>query len=175
MVLLLRDEQCKDLIIRRAGISDAEGIYKMYSLMSEEDLYRRFLYIKRPSKEEIEAYLRDPRCVIYIAEICGMVVGEGFLHRSGEIAIIVHPDFRGRGIGKRIFASLYKEARKMNIEKLFFYTSPHNIPVIRIAIRFGCRLRIVEGLYMGVIDICPETDNILREILGEDHAHHTFV
>ncbi|MEZ0289673.1 MAG: GNAT family N-acetyltransferase [Sulfolobales archaeon] len=161
----MQQDSCEGyLLIRRASIDDAEEIYRLYNSLSEEDLYMRFLYIKHPSVEEIKSYLSDPNCIVYVAETCNEIVAEGFLHRSGEIAIVVHPRFRRRGIAKKIFIRLYEEARKIGIERIFFYTSPLNIPVIKIARRFGCRLRLIEDLYMGIVDICPETDIIVKEM-----------
>lgn len=147
-----------ELVFRKALPEDAERIYELYDSLSTEDLYMRFLCIRRPSIDEIRGYLRDPNCIVYIAEHQGRVVAEGFLHRSGEVAVVVHPMFRRRGIARRLSRILYEEAKRNGVRSIFFYTSPDNYPVIKIAKSLGCRLRFSEDLFMGIIDICPERD-----------------
>ena len=158
------------IICRRASTKDVEGIFRLYESLSTEDLYMRFLYIKRPSIEEIERYIKDPNMIVYVAEYDGKIIAEGVLHRSGEVAVVVHPSYRRKGVGKTIARILYEEAKKMKIRSIFFYTSPDNYPIIKISRSLGCRLRMVEGLYMGIIDICLDEN---KESEAEKNEHKT--
>ncbi len=146
-----------EMIYRRAVEEDAEKIYELYKSLSPEDIYDRFLHVKKVSLEEIKSYLRDPKCIVYIAEHNNKVVGEGVLYISGEVAVVVHPSYRKRGIGKTLLRLLHQEAMRKRISRIFFYTSPENAPVIKLASGLGCKFRYIDGLYMGIIEVCPPT------------------
>ncbi|MGC9010302.1 MAG: GNAT family N-acetyltransferase [Sulfolobales archaeon] len=148
---------------RRAVEEDAEKIYRLYNSLSQEDIYNRFLHMKKISLEEIKSYLRDPRCVVYVAEHNNEIIGEGVLYLSGEVAVVVHPSYRRRGIGKTLLKLLHEEAQKRRLKRMFFYTSPENTPVIKLASGLGCKFRYVDGLYMGLIDVCPPESNEIKE------------
>jgi ribosomal protein S18 acetylase RimI-like enzyme len=148
---------------RRAVEEDAEKIYKLYTSLSQEDIYNRFLHMKKISLEEIKSYLRDPKCIVYVAEHNNEIIGEGVLYLSGEVAVVVHPSYRRRGIGKNLLRLLHEEAQKRRLKRMFFYTSPENTPVIKLASGLGCKFRYVDGLYMGLIDVCPPESNEIKE------------
>lgn len=153
----------KGIVFRRAYREDAKKILELYESLSPEDIYNRFLHMKKISLEEIESYLRDPKSVVYVAEHDKKIIGEGVLFSSGEVAVVVHPSYRRRGIGTRLLQILYEEARRRRIHRIFFYTSPDNTPVLRLAKRVGCRFRYSEGLYMGIMDVCSEEESSSSE------------
>ena len=56
---------------------------------------------------------------------------------SGEVAVFVHQDFRGRKLGKRLLAELIAEARRSGLKKIWGMTELDNVPMLRLAHSLG--------------------------------------
>ena len=70
----------------------------------------------------------------------GRVVGHGVLCPEGytaEIAIFVHQDFRGRGIGRKLIEELIREAQRLGLGRVWGLTESDNIPMLRLLRQFG--------------------------------------
>lgn len=69
-----------------------------------------------------------------------------FLRRAGAIQypegyelrpIVVHPQFRGRGVADRLVERLIQDARERGYDQIFLYTEADNLPAIGFYTRFG--------------------------------------
>lgn len=56
---------------------------------------------------------------------------------SGEVAVFVHQDFRGRKLGKRLLAALIEEAHRSGLKKIWGITELDNVPMLRLAHALG--------------------------------------
>jgi GNAT superfamily N-acetyltransferase len=56
---------------------------------------------------------------------------------SGEVAVFVHQDFRGRKLGKRLLAALIEEARRSGLKRIWGMTELDNVPMLRLAHSLG--------------------------------------
>lgn len=56
---------------------------------------------------------------------------------SGEVAVFVHQDFRGKKLGKRLLAALLEEARRKDLKKIWGMTELDNVPMLRLARSLG--------------------------------------
>ena len=85
--------------------------------------------IDEKSEAERLAWLqaRDERYPVYVAEIDGQVVGWAALSRwsdrraydvSVEGGLYIHPDFQGRGLGRRLNAKITQRARELGYRTL---------------------------------------------------------
>lgn len=68
------------------------------------------------------------------------VVGHGAVCADGhsaEVAVFVHQDFRGRGIGRRLLNELIAEAQRLGLRRICGIAAPDNIPMLRLAYSCG--------------------------------------
>jgi GNAT superfamily N-acetyltransferase len=56
---------------------------------------------------------------------------------SGEVAVFVHQDFRGKKLGKRLLVELIAEARRKGLKKIWGTTELDNVPMLRLARSLG--------------------------------------
>lgn len=56
---------------------------------------------------------------------------------SGEVAVFVHQDYRGKKLGKRLLAALVEEARRKGLKKIWGTTELDNVPMLRLAHSLG--------------------------------------
>ncbi len=56
---------------------------------------------------------------------------------SGEVAVFVHQDFRGRRLGKMLLSTLVEEARRKGLKKVWGTTDLDNVPMLRLAHSLG--------------------------------------
>jgi GNAT superfamily N-acetyltransferase len=56
---------------------------------------------------------------------------------SGEVAVFVHQDFRGKKLGKRLLVELVEEARRKGLKKIWGITELDNVPMLRLARSLG--------------------------------------
>ncbi len=80
--------------------------------------------------DSIQAY---PGFVMRLGE---RIVGHALLcpeTYTGEVAVFVDQEFRGRGIGKRLLLALIAEAVDMDLRRIWGITEPDNVPMLRLA------------------------------------------
>jgi putative acetyltransferase len=141
----------RDLLIRNARREDWKLIY----LIRRRDSVFRFLGGARaPSAEQVRnqwfARLAEPRVRTMVALSEGKAVGYVRLKRgeslgshSGEIsAIAVHPDFHGKGIGRRLMEEALDVARGLGLRRTWLTVTEDNYVAIHLYVRMGFE---VEG------------------------------
>lgn len=105
------------VVIRNARTSDVAAIRKLLDAYAAE----RILLSKATVTlfEDVQEF--------YIAEIEGVVVGCGALHVLWEDlaevrTLAVDKNYRGRGIGDRLLATLLDQARRVGVDRVFCLT-----------------------------------------------------
>ena len=76
----------------------------------------------------------------FIAVAQGRVVAHAVLCPEGssaEVAIFVHQDFRGRGLGKQLLGELINEAHRLDLQRMWAVIEPANVPMARLARSLG--------------------------------------
>lgn len=110
-------------VIRRASPADADAITPVHVASI------RTLCAKDYTQEQIDAWAgwKSPEKyraamaageVFFVAEIDGVVVGFSVLFGDEVKAVYVHPDYVGRGIGRRLLEALEAEARSRGVAEL---------------------------------------------------------
>jgi GNAT superfamily N-acetyltransferase len=56
---------------------------------------------------------------------------------SGETAVFVHQDWRGRGLGKLLLSELVEEARRRGLRRVWGMAAPDNFVMLRLADTLG--------------------------------------
>ena len=131
----------EEIIIRQASESDADAIAGIEALS-----------FKTPwSKEMILSEMREPISSFYLAVYQEKAIGYyGFLHILDELHILniaVDPDFRHRGVGRRLMTHLVATARAMKIRAVTLEVRESNLSAIRLYEHAGFALAGVRPHY----------------------------
>lgn len=141
----------ESITLRKAIEEDWKKIYKLYCTLSDEDLYLRYFHFYRPSEEDIKKLVKLKDHVTIVVEKDGEIIGEGTIFTDGEFSLVVHPAYRKQGIGTLIVKELIKEAEKMGLSKVKFYTLPENYAMINLAKKLGFKMKSDEDEVYGEI------------------------
>ena len=119
--------------IRPLAANDSEALLSLFQRVPEEDLY----YLKDTVTDPavIEGWTQDINLdrVIPIEALHGdRVVADATLHRSrvfarkhiGELRMVVDPEFRGRGLGRRLMRELLDIAAGLDLHRVLMELVP---------------------------------------------------
>ncbi len=139
------------ILIRDAQVSDSRAIGKV-QLDSWRSAYAAFMpaaYLEKFSYEEQEAdwheiLSAEPRPLVSVAEADGQIVGfsfgvpEGFEAYACELSILhIAPNYRGQGIGKKLFGEMARQLRAKGCASLCLWTLKENFPAHSFYERLG--------------------------------------
>lgn len=103
--------------VRRARVSDVPRLYELINYYAARgDMLPRTL-------DQLYNRVRN----FHVADADGEVIGCVALHITWAdlaevVSLAVHPDFQGRGVGRRLVEPLFDEARDLGIPTLFALT-----------------------------------------------------
>lgn len=153
-----------EVVIRKAVVNDAQAICNIWKVITSEKI---FSSIDRPFtlKQEIE-YIKSlsDREAIFLAELNGKIVGfqsidlfsKFILSMSqvGTLGTYILPEYRGKGIGKKLFEESLKFAREFKYEKLVIYVRETNTSALSFYQSLGFKPKgklekqvKIEGIY----------------------------
>jgi amino-acid N-acetyltransferase len=152
-----------ELTLRRARVADVPRLYELISYYAVRgDMLPKTL-------DQLYNRVRE----FTVAEAEGEVVGCAALkiawHDLAEIiSVAVHPDFQGRGLGRRLIEPLLDEARDLGIPTLFVLTLQVGF-FSRLGFREVPRLHLPHKIWQDCTacfkqDYCDETA-MVREVL----------
>lgn len=119
--------------LRLMGRSDREAILKFAHDLPPDDLLFLRLDITTPEGvDEWIANIEAGRTVTVIAEAGGAVVGYASVHHNetmwnrhiGEIRVIVSPEYRKHGLGRRLTGDVFAIARELGLSKITAQMTP---------------------------------------------------
>jgi acetyltransferase len=94
-----------------------------------------------PPRTRIDEWLeRLATAVNFLAFVEGKLVGHGVLcpeDGTGEVAVFVHQDYRGQGIGHRLLSTLVEEGKRLALRRLWGMTELDNVPMLALAHAVG--------------------------------------
>lgn len=125
-----------DVHIRQAADADREAILAMY-----ESFDRQGLTVGMPPATGVTEWLdglaTSPN---FVAVEGDDVVAHGFVcpqENTGEVAVYVHQNFRRRGIGRRLLATVIEEARHLHLARVWGMADANNAAMFGLARSLG--------------------------------------
>jgi len=100
----------------------------------------------------IEKWLKDPNSYTYGIEVDGHLVSLDNLRlvekgRTGWLeGLRVHPDYRGKGLAKKLTEYMIREAQRLKVQRIRYTTAVDNLASLKIAEKAG----FIQLLEMGV-------------------------
>ena len=88
--------------VYRDGREAIDALYALLRVRSEEDdPYVNISHRKLPSLHDHAAFVRShPYRAWYLVRVDGLTAGSVNLTKLNEVGIVLHPDYRGKGVGK---------------------------------------------------------------------------
>lgn len=152
--LLLKD---KTKVITRPIIEqDLEELLKFFSTIPRNDL---LIYKDDVTRlEALESWFLSTnyKKVSEIVTLKGdEIIAKGTLHTEGlywphaaEVKLIVHPEYRGRGLGSQMFNLLLYEGLKHHFQKIIVRYIPDNLSFKKILSHYGFNPETVLNCYV---------------------------
>lgn len=123
-------------VIRRAGPEDRAELMAFYQTFEPKGEC-----LGLPPREDPDPWLsRLAPYANFLVELDGNLVAHGALCNedgSGEVAVFVHQDYRGCGLGKLLLSELVAEARRLGLKRVWGMTELENVPMLRLARSLG--------------------------------------
>jgi ribosomal protein S18 acetylase RimI-like enzyme len=130
------------MLLRSFQLSDVHDVSRIWQLNASRDPEMETL-------RELSKQLARDRDLVLVAEVDGRVVGAivGTMDRSTGFfyCLAVHPDYQGRGIGRRLVASLEERFRQKGVKRIW------------ITIDEGTKKLLPFYLHLGYANICDTT------------------
>ena len=126
------------LVIRPAGLADAERLFEMHKRLTRKTLYFRYLALHQPTVKEMETVCnlsgrlgaaivvqrKNPqRTIIALAYYR---LNPIHLDKPPELAIVVEDRFQGMGVGKALLKYLCQQAAATGIKTILASIHPQN-------------------------------------------------
>jgi len=142
--------------IRLAVAEDREALRAMYQTFEP-----RPASLGLPPRVKIDEWLdRLASSVNFLALVEGKLVGHAVLcpeNGTGEVAVFVHQDYRGQGIGRRLLTSLVEEGRRLGLRRVWGMTELDNVPMLALAHAVGFVADADPGMFHMNLQTGPET------------------
>jgi ribosomal protein S18 acetylase RimI-like enzyme len=128
-----------DLTIRRGTAADADAIADLIAAIEPDKLVSEISRDER--RDRLHDYLGAGINEAFLAESRGHLVGELTLALGGpdptRLGFSVHPDFRHRGVGRRLLQHGIAWADAKDIHKLTAEVMPHNTAALTLLQELG--------------------------------------
>lgn len=114
------------MIIREAGSNDHDGIWIIFEqVIKTGDTYA---FDPESPKEDLPKFWFAPGMKVYLAEDDGKILGSYFIKPNqpglgahiANCGYMVHPEYRGRGIGKQLFDHSWSVAKQSGYKGMQF-------------------------------------------------------
>lgn len=132
----IRLDSAKSVTLRLMGRGDREAVLVLArSLPSHDLLFLRTDITEPEVVDEWIANIEAGRTATVLAEAGGELAGYALVHFNdalwtrhvGEIRMIVHPDYRRSGLGRKLAAEVFALARDLGLAKLTAHMTPDQL------------------------------------------------
>ncbi|MEX2751632.1 MAG: GNAT family N-acetyltransferase [Candidatus Freyarchaeota archaeon] len=152
-VIRAKDET--EVLVRPLKPEDREKLYQMYSTLSKETNYLRFLIRKPITRWLVEKWTeidyQDKMALVALVTRNGEqeIIADSRFYvdkatGEAEIAMVVHDNWQNKGIGTQLLQYTIEVARKMGVKGLFAYINPENKRIIHITNKLGFKAKWIS-------------------------------
>nr|MDO8079377.1 GNAT family N-acetyltransferase [Candidatus Freyarchaeota archaeon] len=152
---VLRLKDGTEIFVRPLKTEDRDKLYQMYTALSKETNYARFLIRKPITRWIVEKWTdinyRDKMALIATIKENGeeKIIADSRFYTDketgeAEIAIVVLDTWQNKGIGTKLLQYTIKVARKMGIKALYAYISPENKRIIHVTKKLGFKAKWIS-------------------------------
>ncbi|MGB9730114.1 MAG: GNAT family N-acetyltransferase [Thermoprotei archaeon] len=131
------------VFIRAVSTSDIKKIIEFLNQLDPESVYMRFGHFVRFFDEFAQKIVCDKNSVCLLAhDEHGNIVGIADAHISNEeaeVGVVVHQNWRNKGLGKKLINLLIDETQKRGVKWLYAYVLRENIPVLNLLRKFNAK------------------------------------
>lgn len=131
------------VFVRNASVSDTKKIIDFLSQLDPESVYMRFGHFIRFFNDFAQKIVCDSNTVCLLAQDeHGNVIGIADAHISNEeaeVGVVVHQNWRNKGLGKKLINILIDETQKRGVKWLYAYVLRENIPVLNLLRKFNAK------------------------------------
>ncbi len=143
--IVLNDERVA--IWRQACRSDLDALVKMFSALSDESVYMRYIGYHRPTKEEIQAILErqgeeEISLVASQADNENEIIAQVrciFMNppTDAELAVVVHDDWQNQGLGTALVRTMLEYVFRGRVKRIIGVSGLSNDRAIHIFNKLG--------------------------------------
>ena len=137
-----------EVLIRPLKPEDEDKLYQMYSTLSKETNYNRFLIRKPITRWIVEKWIeidyKDRMVLIAIVNENGeeKIIADSRFYvdkytGEAEVAMVVHDEWQNKGLGTKLLEYTSEVAKNIGVKALYAYISPENKRIIRITKKLG--------------------------------------
>lgn len=136
MIAEIQTEKALAVELRRAAPGDRNALVTMYASFEPKGAAMGLPPRKDPQKW-LDGLVGYPN---FVACVASRPVGHSVLCTGGEsaeIAVFVHQDYRGRGLGRALLKAMIEEAKRLGVRRVWGIAEFDNIPMLRLAYSLG--------------------------------------
>lgn len=151
--------------IRKAKEADFKGVWDIFHRVVKTG--DTFAFDPASNREDCRALWMSPNIHTYVAELQGKILGTYILRKNQQglgshvanAAYMVHPDARGKGIGRAMGMHSVKQAKKLGFSAIQFnFVISTNLVAVQLWLKLGFRIvGIVPKAFshkkLGMVDI----------------------
>ena len=171
--LILRDGTTAT--IRLAQSEDREATAKFFAALSNNSKVQRFFSSAEPASKLIDSFCdnSNPRArltlvvIRLIGDISQIIASGSYIARdetTAEIAMAVHDDFQGKGIGTLLLERLALLAVRHGLRRFWAITRGENQPMLEVFRNsgFDCRSKVDNGYVEIDLSVIPSESSVTR-------------
>jgi len=137
------------VFIRNVTSSDLTKIINFLNQLDPESIYMRFGHFTKYFNKFAQEIICSSNTVCLLAfDENENIIGIADAHISNEeaeVGVVVHQNWRNKGLGKELIKRLIEETQKKGVKWLYAYILRENIPVFNLLRKFNAKPVASEG------------------------------
>jgi acetyltransferase len=161
---VLRLNDGTEIFVRPLKPEDKDKLYQMYTALSKDTNYSRFLIRKPITRWIVEKWVEinytDKMALIATVKEDGeeKIIADARFYTDketgeAEIAAVVQDHWQNRGVGTKLLQYTVEVAREMGVKTLYAYVSPENKRIIHITKKLGFKAKWMSDSIEYKIDL----------------------
>ena len=167
----------KDVVMRPLQPTDVRAFHEFFSAIPETE--RMFLKHRVTDIKLIRDWCKNidyGRNLPLLAVVGNKIMGDATLHQQlggwrrhiGRMSVVVHPEFRGRGLAKLLATELMRVARNLALEQLEAEFMGDQQPARKLFARLGFDELVVLTEYVKDMQAIPHDYVLMGKVIKTD-------